>query len=76
MDGQAGRYHVGGGGALTSEFKINYLRPAVGAALIARAEVKSLGRRQAVCVCEVFARDDAGEEKLCALAQGTVAKIE
>lgn len=60
-----------GGNALTSEFKINYLRPAVGTSLIARAEAKSVGKRQAVCQCEVFAVQD-GTEKLCALAQGTV----
>jgi uncharacterized protein (TIGR00369 family) len=60
-----------GGNALTSEFKINYLKPALGALLIARAQVKSVGKRQAVCQCEIFAVKD-GEEKLCALAQGTV----
>lgn len=57
--------------ALTAEFKINYLRPAVGTHLIARAKARSIGRRQAVCQCEIHAVKD-GEEKLCALAQGTV----
>lgn len=60
-----------GGNALTSEFKINYVKPAVGARLIARAEAKSTGRRQAVCQCEVYALK-GDEEKLCAIAQGTV----
>lgn len=60
-----------GGNALTSEFKINYLRPARGTHLIARAEAKSRGKRQAVCQCEVFATK-GDEETLCALAQGTV----
>ncbi len=59
------------GDALTAEFKINYLRPAVGTHLIARAKARSIGKRQAVCQCEVYAVKD-GEEKLCALAQGTV----
>jgi len=59
------------GNALTAEFKINYLRPAVGSHLIARAKARSVGKRQAVCQCEVYALD-GGEEKLCALAQGTV----
>jgi len=60
-----------GGNALTSEFKINYLKPAVGSHLVARAQAKSVGKRQAVCLCEVYAVKD-GIEKLCAIAQGTV----
>lgn len=60
-----------GGNALTSEFKINYLKPAVGSLLVARAHAKSVGKRQAVCLCEIYAVDN-GEEKLCAIAQGTV----
>ena len=63
-----------GSDALTSEFKINYLRPAVGTRLVARASTKSKGKRQAVCVCEVFAVAE-GVEKLCALAQGTVLPV-
>jgi uncharacterized protein (TIGR00369 family) len=60
-----------GGNALTSEFKINYLRPAIGSLLIARALAKGSGKRQAVCQCEIYAVNN-GEEKLCAIAQGTV----
>jgi uncharacterized protein (TIGR00369 family) len=60
-----------GGNALTSEFKINYLKPAVGSLLVARAHAKSVGKRQAVCQCEIYAVED-GEESLCAIAQGTV----
>lgn len=56
---------------LTLEMKINYMRPATGERLIARAEVLSSGRTQAVCQCRIFAVT-AGEEKLCAAAQGTV----
>ena len=59
------------GNALTAEFKINYLRPAVGDCLVARAKARSIGKRQAVCQCEVYVVD-GGEENLCALAQGTV----
>ncbi len=60
-----------GGNALTSEFKINYLRPGQGEQLLARAKAKHTGKRQAVCQCEVYAvKGDA--ETLCALAQGTV----
>ncbi|WP_244628192.1 PaaI family thioesterase [Stappia taiwanensis] len=60
-----------GGNALTSEFKINYLKPGRGHELIARARARSTGRRQAVCQCEIFSQVD-GEEILCALAQGTI----
>jgi uncharacterized protein (TIGR00369 family) len=60
-----------GGNALTSEFKINYLKPAVGSLLVARAQAKSVGKRQAVCQCEIYAVE-GGEETLCAIAQGTV----
>ncbi len=61
-----------GGNALTSEFKINYIRPAVGSYLIVRASAVAAGKRQAVCRSEIFAVDDTGAEKLCALAQGTI----
>lgn len=59
---------------VTAEFKINYLRPAVGERLIARAEVVHAGRSQAVCRCDVFVLQD-GQEKLCAVAQGTIAAL-
>lgn len=68
-----------GGGALgvavvTSEFKINYVRPAIGNVLIARATITHAGRNQAVCRCDIFAVDDAGE-RLCAVAQGTIVRV-
>jgi uncharacterized protein (TIGR00369 family) len=63
------------GDSVTTEFKINYLRPAIGERLVARAEVLHAGKRQAVCRCDVFvARGD--ELKLCATAQGTVTRVE
>lgn len=58
---------------LTSEFKINYVRPAVGERLVARAEAVAVGRSQAVCRCDVFARH-GDTEKLCAVAQGTIVR--
>lgn len=61
-----------GPAVVTSEFKINYLRPAKGETLVARATVIHAGRNQAVCQCQVFAVAD-GEEVLCAVAQGTIA---
>jgi uncharacterized protein (TIGR00369 family) len=58
---------------VTSEFKINYVRPAKGERLIARAKAESVGKTQSVCRCEVYAVA-GGAEKLCALAQGTIVK--
>ncbi|NUZ08230.1 PaaI family thioesterase [Piscinibacter koreensis] len=58
---------------VTSEYKINYLRPALGERLLARAEALHVGRSQAVCRCEIVAVGAAGE-KLCAVAQGTIAR--
>ncbi len=69
---------VGGsvlGPVITSEIKINYIRPGVGERLVARAEVVGHGRRQAVTRCDIFTVVD-GEEKLCAAAQGTIVKLE
>lgn len=56
---------------LTSEFKINFVRPAVGEKLIARGDVLYAGKTQYVVQAQVFAVKDA-QEKLCALAQGTI----
>ncbi|TRY31963.1 PaaI family thioesterase [Aliiglaciecola sp. M165] len=63
------------GDSVTSEFKINYLRPAIGHTLISRATVISSGKRQAVCECKVYAVSENGET-LVAVAQGTISKIE
>jgi uncharacterized protein (TIGR00369 family) len=68
-----------GGSALgpevvTAEFKINYVRPALGDLLISRATVVYAGKRQAVCRCEVVSVSEGGET-LCALAQGTISAL-
>jgi len=60
---------------ITSEFKINYLRPALGRRLVARAEAVHTGRNQAVCRCELYALGDDGAERLCAIAQGTIVRL-
>jgi uncharacterized protein (TIGR00369 family) len=61
-----------GPATVTSEYKINYLRPARGEIIVARASIIHAGKSQAVCRCEVFAV--AGEEwVLCAVALGTIA---
>ncbi|MDO9006167.1 MAG: PaaI family thioesterase [Aquabacterium sp.] len=64
-----------GPAVLTSEYKINYLRPGVGTALLARATVIYAGKTSATCRCDVFSVLDDGSEKLCATAQGTIAKV-
>lgn len=64
------------GKVLTSEFKINYVRPATRAdRLVAVATVVGSGRTQAVCRCDVFLVTD-GERRLCAAAQGTIRKAD
>ncbi len=64
-----------GPAVLTAEYKINYLRPGVGTALVARAVVIYAGKTSATCRCDVFSVLDDGTEKLCATAQGTIAKV-
>ncbi|EPH42635.1 PaaI family thioesterase [Streptomyces aurantiacus] len=61
-----------GPAVLTSGFSIQYVRPATGVRLVARATVAHATRRQAVVRCDVFAVADDGAESLCAMAQGTV----
>lgn len=62
------------GDSVTSEFKINYLRPAKDAErLLAVATVVGSGKTQAVCRCDIFVVK--GQERvLCAAAQGTIRK--
>lgn len=60
-----------GGDALTGEFKINYVRPAVGETFVARSNAVATTRRQAVCQCSVYAEDGDGQ-RLIAVAQGTI----
>ncbi|MDX1456748.1 MAG: PaaI family thioesterase [Marinobacter sp.] len=63
------------GDSVTSEYKINYLRPALGDTLMARASIISAGKNQAVCQCEVVALHQ-DEERMVAFAQGTITKVE
>jgi uncharacterized protein (TIGR00369 family) len=59
---------------VTSELKINFVHPAKGQTIIARAEVIASSKRQAVVRCDVFTRTD-DLETLVALAQGTIALV-
>src|SRR5512136_570695 len=60
-----------GPAVLTAEYKINYLKPARGERLIARATVIGAGARQAVCRCDIW-MVTGNEQVLCATAQGTI----
>lgn len=64
---------VVGARVLTAGFTIDYLRPADGTLLRARAEVVKAGRTRVVCRCDLLTVDDAGAEVVCAVAQGTIA---
>ena len=59
---------------VTGEYKINYLRPALSGTLMARARVVHAGRYQATCQCSVYVMEN-GDERLIALAQGTVSRM-
>ncbi|PKN05336.1 MAG: phenylacetic acid degradation protein [Deltaproteobacteria bacterium HGW-Deltaproteobacteria-9] len=63
-----------GPAVVTSEFKINYLRPGLGDFIVARASVIYAGKSQAVCRCDIYAVSE-GKESLCATAQGTISTI-
>ncbi|MFI6578625.1 PaaI family thioesterase [Nocardiopsis sp. NPDC050513] len=58
---------------VTAGFSVDYLRPARGAVLSARARVVRAGRTRVVCRCDLYTLDERGEETLCAVAQGSVA---
>lgn len=63
-----------GPSVVTSEFKINYLRPAIGDFLVARATVIYSSKSQTVCRCDVFVSNE-GKESLCATSQGTIVTL-
>ena len=61
-----------GTGVVTAGLSVEYMRPAAGDALIARATVVHAGRNRVVARCDVFTVGQGGE-RLCAVAQGTAA---
>lgn len=63
-----------GENVVTAEFKVNYLRPALGQRLVATAVVESTGRRLAVCRCEVVSFGSDGGVR-CAVGLGTIAAL-
>ena len=76
--GAAGSLVAKGETVLTVEFKINFLRPAVGRALHCRATVLKPGKMLSIAESEVFAVGDAAgksEEKLVAKAMVTLVVV-
>jgi uncharacterized protein (TIGR00369 family) len=59
---------------VTAEMKINYLRPAIGEFVTARAWLVHAGRTQAVTRCDVSVVK-GNELRICAAAQGTIARL-
>jgi uncharacterized protein (TIGR00369 family) len=64
-----------GRGALTAEYKLNFLAPALGERLICRARVVRPGRTLTVAAADVFTVT-SGAEKLVATALATVAPVD
>lgn len=64
-----------GVGVLTTEFKINFLAPAAGDRIVARARVVKAGRTLTVVQSEVFA-ERAGQEKIIALLTATIMAVQ
>lgn len=60
----------------TAGFSIDFLRPARGELLRARARVVRAGRTRVVCRCDLSTVDADGAETLCAVAQGSIAVLE
>ena len=59
---------------LTVEYKVNFLSPAQGDRMIARARVTKPGRTVTVCACDVFAVKN-GQERIVATMLGTVMTV-
>ena len=63
-----------GPAVVTSEYKINYLRPAIGNELIAKGTVVYSSKTQAVCRVDLYIVNE-GKENLCAVSQGEIARL-
>ena len=61
-----------GSEVLSVEFKVNLLRPAKGAAFLARAEVIKPGKTLTVVRSDVFGISETGARELVAALQGTM----
>ena len=63
---------------VTAEFKVNFMRPAIGRRFLAVGRVVNAGRSMAVCTGEVraFAGEDGGDYKVVALMQATMVYVQ
>lgn len=61
-------------GVLTSEFKVNFLRPARGD-VTARGRVLKSGRTQTVCIAEAWATGRGGADELIAVMTATMVPV-
>ena len=65
-----------GDDVVTAEFKINFMRPALGERFLAIGRVQSAGRTLSVCTGEVLAfQPGSAEGKTIALMQATIVSI-
>ena len=64
-----------GAGVLTTEFKVNFLAPAIGDRIVARGRVVKAGRTLTLAQSDVFA-ETGGEAKLVALLTATLIAVE
>lgn len=62
------------GDVVTSEYKINFLAPAIGESLICRSAVIKAGQRQVVTRADVFVLND-NSEKIVATGLATIARL-
>jgi uncharacterized protein (TIGR00369 family) len=61
---------------VTAEFKVNFMRPAIGERFLAVGKVQSAGKMLTVCTGEVRAYAGAGEDfKVIALMQATIVNV-
>jgi uncharacterized protein (TIGR00369 family) len=61
---------------VTAEFKVNFMRPAIGDRFLAVGKVQSAGKMLSVCTGEVRAFADSGDDyKVIALMQATIVNI-
>jgi uncharacterized protein (TIGR00369 family) len=61
---------------VTAEFKVNFMRPAIGERFLAVGKVQSAGKMLSVCTGEVRAFAGAGDDyKVIALMQATVVNV-
>ncbi len=68
-----GEYEV-----VTAEFKVNFMRPAIGRRFLAVGKVANAGRTMAVCTGEVraFAGESGEDYKVVALMQATMVYVQ